>query len=504
MPFAVWSLRTSGQNYSSKEGTTLPFYSVLFHVGARAAWDTTLYGNLDSDLFRSYVEVTAPFAQYRVADGSVDPSIGGNPVIRCISSDLNWKANTGECFAATTTMPDTAGTLFNLGGTHTPKTIPRSNIYPMHGFAPGDVLSGSASDTYYDQNGAHAGHIHRVENIQPTLLSLPWGELPPSISAATSTDDYIGIKSSRIQLILRDPKLGLKDQRVTTLPKNIMVFSGQDLPNTHYTREDSRRDSASGLDLPLMSMSVALNGIIGPEKLTITGSSNNAPGHTHAQTITQKRLSNKSDVAYISTLTAGGHSHEVTYESTVNLKSKTLKAWFTDTDEAPIANGVIVAYSIGATSGYSEALDGPDTLPPNWHFCDGTNGTPDLRGYYIIANIDNGSTHDVENNGAGSTLAVSTITMQAAGNHAHIGPDIGQGVIRTSTINGTTLTVGTATDIGNHSYESRLDHVHPVATVGTFALSPTQTIANIKVGSTYNYTPPSLELAFIMYNDTIV
>jgi hypothetical protein len=73
-----------------------------------------------------------------------------------------------------------------------------------------------------------------------------------------------------------------------------------------------------------------------------------------------------------------------------------------------------------------------------------------------------------------------------------------------------------AKDVGSHAsnYDPSADpnnttrHTHVVSSVGTFT-QKTPSGSNLfgrpnaKVGSTVNYEPPTVEIAFIMYNDTI-
>jgi hypothetical protein len=134
-------------------------------------------------------------------------------------------------------------------------------------------------------------------------------------------------------------------------------------------------------------------------------------------------------------------------------------------------------------------------LPVNWHFCDGTKGTPDLRGYFIYANFDTSNTyHDVVYNSS-NTLVISDITMEANGNHSHLGP-----------LSGEDTGFGTATDIGSHTFEDSLNHTHAISSANTFKLAPSDAsnVTNIIVSQSYEYKPPRVDLAFIMYNENIV
>lgn len=513
MPASTFTFRTAGQAYSSPGEAYLPFYTVLFYCAPANDWNGDLYGGIDFGSFRRYYEVMYPRAIYRLPDGTDDPSLVSNPLIKCVSNDSDWISNTGICYAATSDMPTNSGTLLNTAGAHTPTTLPRSSILLMHGFKAGDTASTLTTDIYYGHNKTSGGHFQRVDNIKATLLGAPWGEVGEFTGESATSSDYIGIKSSQSELLLLDPKLPNLDTRVTSLPKGVMVF-GASLPTEYYTRTDPRLNPGNGSNLPIIAK-VEHAGVIGPDQFTGKLFSNTAPGHNHIQapppTITAnnpKRLSNKTNqVAYVNA-DGGEHQHEVVYQFDVNLKRKVLKSWFTSQDEAPIANGIILAYSIGLSSGYDGTVNNTDTLPPNWHFCDGSNGTPDLRGYYIYSNINNGNDHDVAvvpGGGEDGTLTVSSITVSKSGNHAHLSNEIGQATTRI--VDGNITIAGTPIDNGNHTFEPNngtINHTHPIATVATFLTETGTTLTNIKVGSSFSYTPPTLELAFIMYNENIV
>ena len=91
-------------------------------------------------------------------------------------------------------------------------------------------------------------------------------------------------------------------------------------------------------------------------------------------------------------------------------------------------------------------------------------------------------------------MTIYSIDIAANGNHSHLGPLTGQEV-----------GVGVSADIGSHTFEDNLDHVHTKLTANSILLNPTDAAntLNILEGQTYSYTPPTVQLAFIMYNNTI-
>jgi hypothetical protein len=495
MPVSKFStFRTDGQPNAPRIGanTFVPFYAVLFWYGNDEEFINTSSGTLGRDYYRKYSEIYYPSATYYYPDGNID-MLRSNPIICCVNADANWADTTGLCVVPSTSLPNTAATLFSIN-THNPTTLNRTRVYNTLAIASGDVQTSIVSATFIEQRGDHA-HRHSTNNIADGLRSIVYGQ------PDRNTGDYTGINAIVVDPILRDPQLtvstpGINDTRLRFFPKDIIVF-GNNLPSEYYTREDiGHISSATGEILPIMAKGENV-GVLGIENtLSFTLSSNAAPSHNHNTfPSTRRRKSNRTNQIAFRPVEAGVHTHKTTYSANVALRSKILKAWITKSDQTPISNGVIIAYSIG----YNTLYPGPDsnsqTLPVNWHFCDGNNGTPDLRGYYIYANFNASNTyHNVVYNSS-NTLLITSIDMEANGIHSHVGPETGQEVA-----------LGTPTDIGSHTSELSLNHTHDVSDDTSFKTLPTDTanVVNIKVGQSYSYTPPTVGLAFIMYNNTII
>jgi hypothetical protein len=198
------------------------------------------------------------------------------------------------------------------------------------------------------------------------------------------------------------------------------------------------------------------------------------------------------------------HRHKVTYKAEVKLKSKKLKGYRTTSPNAPIEDGLILGYSIGKYSKYTgNSTDGANILPKGWYFCDGNNGTPDLRGRYPFLNFKD-SNQDSEND-TGSSLSIKSINVQTVDwKHSHVYPAT------------TTAVTGAAgsKDVGNHgsNYDvasnpsNTTKHSHVVSSVNTFQqVMPNGSLStkgNAKVGSQIDYEPPTVEIAFIMFKSS--
>jgi hypothetical protein len=480
-------LRTDGLSSAPKEQTYVPLYSVLFYYGKDNEFTS---GTLNLDNYRNYQEIYFPNITIYNADGT--PSLlKCDPLVTCINADANWNSNTGVCFAPTTTLPNTGATLFE-SHTHNPTTLVRTNVYNALGAAPGEQ---TGPQSYIEQKGSYT-HFHTANNIAAGLRGVQYGRYDGFANRVA------GINAVAVKPILRDPQLVTNlnevynEKKLTYLPKNIVVF-GNNLPSNAYSRSDDyHSNTATGKVLPLICKSDNVGALLIANSLTFSITSSTVTNHNHSGVMpSQKRKSKKSGQLGYIVNDAGVHNHAVTYTSNVATRSKILKGWITTQNNTPIANGVIIGYSIGLNTLYQGIYSNSEVLPVNWHFCDGNNGTPDLRGYFIYANFDAANNcHDTVFSSS-NTLTISSISMAANGNHSHLGPLTGQEVGS-----------GTPTDIGSHSYEDALNHTHAISTASTFKynITDTQDVTNIIAGQSYSYVPPRVQLAFIMYNENIV
>jgi hypothetical protein len=187
------------------------------------------------------------------------------------------------------------------------------------------------------------------------------------------------------------------------------------------------------------------------------------------------------------------HTHKVYVEAQLSLKANKLKAYLSISPDAPIVNGLIIGYSIGKYSGFKgDDASGKNKLPQGWFFCDGDNDTPDLRGRYPFLNFtqDDVTNGISENNKSSITLnSINIETIEWKHGHVYYKGGVAS--------NGG---VG-KTDVGSHSsyYDNDSDPTN------TTRHNHTDVLINgvTEIGKTYDYEPPTVEIAFIMYNDTI-
>jgi len=488
MPNFIFA-RSDGQNYMPQNDLPyVPYYAVLFWYGKDSDFTNTSSGTLNGEYYRQYREIYYPNVSYYNTDGTYN-NLKSNPFIACVNADANWELTTGVCTSPSTSIPNTGATLFD-SNSHNPLSMVRKTVYNSFGYKSGDP---TASVVYVPQTGTY-NHNHTANNIAATLRSLQIGE-------PDKNGNIIGISALAVNPIIRDPQLstsgiGYTDKKLKFLPKNIVVF-GNNLPSGYSRTDTSHLNPVGNNVLPLIAYSTS--GMISvSNSLVFSIQSSTVPNHNHnVVPLSAKNLSNKANQTAYNIIEAGAHAHTVTYTANVAIRSKILKAWVTTEDQTLIANGVIIAYSMGKNTQFAGLNSNSNILPVNWHFCDGRNGTPDLRGYFIYANFNSSNNcHDTIYN-TSNTIIINNVTMAANGDHSHMGPDIGQ-----------TTGLGAPIDIGSHTYQPEtLNHVHTISTANTFKYSPTDTanVINITVSNNvYSYTPPTVSLAFIMYNANIV
>lgn len=135
--------------------------------------------------------------------------------------------------------------------------------------------------------------------------------------------------------------------------------------------------------------------------------------HGHASEYYERVLSGPLSGAFEYTFEyeQGGYPHDhggsatVTYSANPRRKKM---AVYMATSEAPIQAGCVIGF------------DPSETLPPGWSVCDGTNGTVDLRGFFIERSSVNGAGASAGNN----TASFSRATPQDM-DHNHVGDSRG-------------------------------------------------------------------------------
>lgn len=114
----------------------------------------------------------------------------------------------------------------------------------------------------------------------------------------------------------------------------------------------------------------------------------------------------------------------------------TLAANTSLTDDKGVTGGVIPVGGIILWSGAVSAV------PSGWNICDGTNGTPDLTGRFVVhADADSGGTYDVGDTGGSDTVTLLEANLPSH-THTFSGNTGNESSGHTHAFSGTTNTVG--------------------------------------------------------------
>jgi hypothetical protein len=446
-----------------------------------------------------------------------------NYVVRCIDSSSDWPTKCDIRYSQSTTLTDKHGSLFTNGGRHAPTTMigrPRpttpvaAGIPKLPSEAPENPTTGNRVAKY---NIEHIGHFHRVDGLRNSLLSsFPTFSLSP--------DDNVNFMTTlSLCAIFKNPKKSTTP--ITTFPKNTLIFYyGEDTLEAlyfdpAYSHPIPTKD-VGNLYVPISFMpGTEIAGIqtgvqnydvnLDTDAMTINASSNTEGYHTHVN-IQSLNLSTNSPPKFASPRTGTldvivdngnvnnpvGHKHNVKYDFATSLKSKILKTYLTKSNLAPIVDGIIIGYTLGKFSGYGgSSTDGVNVLPPNWYFCDGTNDTPDLRGYYPFTNFEDDPSGEILN--SNNEIIVTNIEVETIPwAHDHVG-------FQSSNISGNPgyLDVGSHTTTYDHSSTT---HTHGIVSKPDYfdpvlgGPNATRRI-NVRLGDVIPYTPPTVDIAFIMF-----
>lgn len=154
-----------------------------------------------------------------------------------------------------------------------------------------------------------------------------------------------------------------------TFPQEAMVFGLGGLLIENLSRTVAYQNRL------LYAASANANAGAANRQLNITtGSTDDSHDH-HEDDSDPGSIPNDFSNAISESITGGGpHTHDVTLTVSRSVKRYKL-ALYAGTDDFTVDTGIIILWD-GALTGSPEPF-------PNWYICDGTNGTPDLRDYFI-------------------------------------------------------------------------------------------------------------------------
>ena len=177
----------------------------------------------------------------------------------------------------------------------------------------------------------------------------------------------------------------------------------------------------------------------------------------------------------------------VTAELAKKLNSTEAESTYATKQEARVLPGTVTAFSGAFKDGYPVDKN-TGLVNREWHLCDGTNGTPDLRNRFIYGG-------DGTNNGATGGEASVTLTEQNIPAHSHSAS--------VSSAGKHTHTAKTYFDSGNDHFNN-FSCSYTKYTKGTATVNPSGehthdiTIGNTGGNQPHNNMPPYYVLAFIM------
>lgn len=177
----------------------------------------------------------------------------------------------------------------------------------------------------------------------------------------------------------------------------------------------------------------------------------------------------------------------VTAELAKKLNSTEAESTYATKQEARVLPGTVTAFSGTIKDGFPVNKN-TGLVNREWHLCDGTNGTPDLRNRFIYGG-------DGTNNGTTGGEASVTLTKDNIPEHSHTASETEAGN-HTHTL---TTFFGSGTDHYNNVSCSYTDHIQGTATVDSSGNHTHNiTIGNTGGGRPHNNMPPYYVLAWIM------
>lgn len=179
------------------------------------------------------------------------------------------------------------------------------------------------------------------------------------------------------------------------IPVDGVVFSASNISSVPNITNTMITDAFAGPN--------TTTGLAGSNTVSLTGTTNSTGAHSH--TTGAQNYNAYAGGSYSYAHSTGTHSHTVAVTATPLVKSKYLAAW--------TAASVVVDFN-----DYMIGMWESSIAPDGWAICDGTNGTPDLRDYFIKLNT-------IANAGVVASLTHSfslpATAVASSGGHNHVG-----------------------------------------------------------------------------------
>lgn len=217
------------------------------------------------------------------------------------------------------------------------------------------------------------------------------GPTPNTSSAGAHTHPF-SISGITAQDVYKDFRL-IKATAKSKIPANAILFGATslaDLTNTETSTDRFLRANSS------------YGGTGGSSSFSGSATTGSSGAHNHGSRNQTSNPSNNPPYPHGPTGDLGGHTHTASLSGTLNTKRRYLSAWTNAAkDFNLVANGIAMWESA--------------TPPDGWYICNGANGTPDMRDYFVrVGTTGNHGTASGDNNAPWS--------VSASGNapHSHI------------------------------------------------------------------------------------
>jgi len=238
-------------------------------------------------------------------------------------------------------------------------------------------------------NGSHTGATFSVMG-STSSSSTEYGAKHTSSSFASGNHSHSISGTASGEPSFRAFRLIKLNQDLSSFPINSVALSFTSLTN-----------GMSVLDISNTYMKASTtNGTTGGGSISLVTTTSSSGAHNHVIRTTTPAFESG---GYKYVFNVGSHSHSTTLTGSVEPTYRYLSAWYSSTTEVEVSPNVIVMYE-------------GTTAPEGWQICDGSNGSPDMRDYFL--RIGTEANHNTSGGSFSLSLSGST---SSGGSHHHRG-----------------------------------------------------------------------------------
>ena len=212
----------------------------------------------------------------------------------------------------------------------------------------------------------------------------------------TESHDHSVSESATVEQTYRDYRLIKAQRQISVLPPDVLALSNYDFSSSQWL------SNALGTSDRLMKAAAADGGTGGTETPTHAFALVNGGLHDHANVVAGNCDTYNKGCCGGCTPDAGLHNHTGSCGTTLNTKRFYLAAWKAAHQRV---------FALPNMIGMIESA----TAPSGWALCDGTNGTPDLRDFFVRI----GSIAQMGTFGGNNSSNWVQTSMSTSANHNH-------------------------------------------------------------------------------------